>query len=76
MLRSQSAQENTGLVVSSRTLRVNDDLPVVHDDKRTLAWFYSDKRELLFGIERVRVRVFLYFKYLKHLPLTAFTFCF
>ena len=49
-------------MVSSRTLRVNDDLPMVHDDKRTLAWFYSDKRELLFGIERVRVRVFLYFK--------------
>ena len=34
---------------------------MVHDDKRTLAWFYSDRRELLFGIERVRVRVFLYF---------------
>lgn len=48
-------------MVSSRTLRVNDDLPMVHDDKRTLARFYSDKRELLFGIERVRVRVFLYF---------------
>ncbi|XP_044165105.1 uncharacterized protein LOC122948997 [Acropora millepora] len=27
---------------------------MVHDDKRTLAWFYSDRRELLFGIERVR----------------------
>ena len=48
-------------MVSSRTLRVNDDLPMVHDDKRTLAWFYSDRLELLFGIERVRVRVFLYF---------------
>ena len=48
-------------MVSSRTLRVNDDLPMVHDDKRTLAWFYSHRRELLFGIERVRVRVFLYF---------------
>ena len=48
-------------MVSSRTLRVNDDLPMLHDDKRTLAWFYSDSRELLFGIERVRVRVFLYF---------------
>ena len=48
-------------MVSSRTLRVNDDLPMVDDDKRTLAWFYSDRLELLFGIERVRVRVFLYF---------------
>ncbi|XP_067019097.1 uncharacterized protein [Acropora muricata] len=27
---------------------------MVHDDKGTLAWFYSDRRELLFGIERVR----------------------
>ena len=48
-------------MVSSRTLRVNDDLPMVHDDKRTLAWFHSGRLELLFGIERVRVRVFLYF---------------
>ena len=48
-------------MVSSRTLRVNDDLPMVHDDKRTLAWFYSGRLELPFGIERVRVRVFLYF---------------
>ena len=48
-------------MVSSRTLRVNDDLPMVHDDKRTLAWFYSGRLELLCGIERVRVRVFLYF---------------
>ena len=38
---------------------------MVHDDKRTLAWFYSDRRELLFGIERVRVKVLLHF--------TAFT---
>ena len=48
-------------MVSSRILRVNDDLPMIHDDKRTLAWFYSHRRELLFGIERVRFRVFLYF---------------
>ena len=28
-------------------------LPMVHDDKRTLAWFYSDRRELLLGIEQI-----------------------
>ena len=40
-------------MISSRTLRVNDDLTMVHDDKRTFAWFYSDRRELLFGIEQI-----------------------
>ena len=48
---------------------------MVHDDKLTLAWFYSDRRELLFGIERVRGESGCSY-ILQHLPLTAFTFCF